>query len=147
MEQETGWYSRNRTTKEKSSSFIILEFKRMSDVTDQYIVRVRQVAEEKYVSLRTALSETLHLHGWGVKQVGFIAAARLLKEEDLRKNLQIFKVPQAGINLILSKLVMEIYNEYSSILRDMYNVRFNGSTTDQVIPTQVKSDTQETPPP
>jgi len=33
-------------------SFVILEFKRMSDVTYEYIERVRQTAEAQYVSLR-----------------------------------------------------------------------------------------------
>ena len=36
-----------RPTQTKSGSFIILEFKSMSDVTKQYIVRARQTAEEQ----------------------------------------------------------------------------------------------------
>jgi len=77
-----------RPTETKSGSFIILEFKRMSDVTDQYILRARQAVEEQYSSLRTALSTTLQHQGWVVKQVSFIAGARSLNEEDLRKNLR-----------------------------------------------------------
>ncbi len=83
MEQEAGRHipiTRKRPTKGKSGSFIILELKRMSDVTDQYIVRSRQSAEEQYASLRLALSKTLQLQGWSVKQVSFIAGARSLNE-------------------------------------------------------------------
>ncbi len=55
---------------------------------------------------------------WVVQQVSFIAGAHSLNEEDLRKNLQVFKVPQAGIVTIRSKLAMKIYDEYANILRD-----------------------------
>lgn len=95
----------------------------MSDVTDEYIVRARHAAEEQYASLRSALSKTLQSQGWVVQQVSFIARARSLNEEDLRKNLQVFKVPQAGIDTIRSKLGMKIYDEYAYIVRGMYSVR------------------------
>jgi hypothetical protein len=47
----------------------------------------RQKAEEQYASIRSALSNRLrHQGGWLVKQVSFIAEARLLNEQDLRTN-------------------------------------------------------------
>ncbi len=35
------------------------EFKRMSDVTNRYVVRAKCVAEEQYTSFRSALSKTM----------------------------------------------------------------------------------------
>jgi hypothetical protein len=58
----------------------------MSDVTDQYLLRPRQVAEGQYDSLRIAPSNTLQRQGWVVKQISFIAGARSLNEQDLRDN-------------------------------------------------------------
>ena len=46
-------------TETKKGSFVILELKRVSDATDQYVERAKQKAESQYVSLRTDLSETL----------------------------------------------------------------------------------------
>ena len=57
-------------TKEAAGELVILEFKRMSCVTDQ---------------------------GWIVSQRSFIAGARSLNEKDLHDNLAYFKVPQVGI--------------------------------------------------
>jgi hypothetical protein len=56
------------------------------------------------------------------------AWARPLKEKDLHDNLDIayFKVPQAGIESIRSKLVFKIFDEYENILKGMYSTRFNG---------------------
>jgi hypothetical protein len=62
---------RKRPTKTKSGVFCILEFKKMSDVADQYIGGARQAAEDQYASyasLRTALSNTLRHQGWVFKQ-------------------------------------------------------------------------------
>jgi hypothetical protein len=95
------------STETKSAEFCILEFKRMSDVTDQYVVRAKQVAESQYASIISALSNTMrHQGGWLVKQVSFIAGARSLNEQDLLTNLEFFKVPQlaAGIETIRLKL-------------------------------------------
>ena len=39
------------TTKTKTGTVCILEFKRMSDVTDQYLIRVRSRVEDQYESL------------------------------------------------------------------------------------------------
>ena len=83
-----------------------------------------------------ALSNTLRLQGgWLVKQVSFIAGARSLNEQDLRKNLEFFKVPQAGIKAIRSKIAMEIlkFDEYTNILKGMYSTRFNGSPPTQTL--------------
>ncbi len=43
--------------------FCILEFKRMSDITDQYLIRVRSRAENQYESLRRSLEETIRRQG------------------------------------------------------------------------------------
>ena len=50
-------------TETKAGIFCILEFKRMSDVTDQYLTRVRSRAENQYASLRRTLGETLQRQG------------------------------------------------------------------------------------
>jgi hypothetical protein len=83
-------------TKSKSGVFSILKFKRMPDVTDQYLLRARQVAEDQYDSIRIALRNTLQRQGWTVKQISFIAGARSLKEQGLQDNLKFFKVPEAS---------------------------------------------------
>jgi hypothetical protein len=56
------------------------------------------------------VSLTWQLQGWEVLQVTFIAGARSLNEEKLRETLQVFKVPQAGIDIetIRSRLAMNI---------------------------------------
>jgi hypothetical protein len=42
-------------TKSKTGVIYLLEFKRMSDVTNQYIVRVKRLAEAQYTSLRSVV--------------------------------------------------------------------------------------------
>ena len=69
---------------------------------------------------------TLQHQGWKVEQISFIAGSRSLNEQDLRKNLKFFQVPEASIEAIGSKLVMKIFDEYVNILRCMYIIRFNG---------------------
>ena len=59
------------STKTKSGILCILEFKRMSDVTDQYLIRVHSRAENQYVSLKRALGVTLHHQGSQVEQISF----------------------------------------------------------------------------
>jgi hypothetical protein len=59
----------------------------MSDVTDQYVARSKRVAEDQYVSIRSAPSNTLRQQEWLVDQVSFIAGARSLNEQDLHQNL------------------------------------------------------------
>jgi hypothetical protein len=46
--------------------------------------------------------------------------------KDLQDNLAYFKVPQAGIESITSKLAFNIFDEYANILKGMYSTRFNG---------------------
>ncbi len=115
-------------TKTKAGVICLLEFKRMSvsDVTNQYIVRAKRIAEAQYTSLRSALARTMQHQGWRVEQVSFIAGARSLNEEELKKNLAYVKVPSASVEPIRTKLAMKIFDEYANILKDMYSIRFNG---------------------
>jgi hypothetical protein len=98
----------------------------MSDVTSHYIVRAKRLAEAQYASLRSALSITMQRQGWKVDQVSFIAGARSLNEEELKKNLAYFEVPSASVEPIRAKLAMKILDEYANILKGMYSIRFNG---------------------
>ena len=75
--------------------------------TDQYITLSKRVAEDQYASIRSALDKTLRPQGWLVRQVSLIAGARSLNEQDLRQNLELFKIPQASIETIRSKLAMK----------------------------------------
>jgi hypothetical protein len=68
----------------------------------------------------------MHRQGWKVEQVSFIAGARSLNEEELKKNLAYFEVPSVSVEPIHVKLVMTIFDEYANILRGMYSIRFNG---------------------
>jgi hypothetical protein len=115
-------------TKTKSGVICLLEFKRMSDVTNHYtmIVRVKRVPEAQYVSLGSALPITMQCQGWKVEQVSFIAGARSLNEEELKRNLTYFEVPPTSIEPIREKLPMKIFDEYVNILKGMYSIRFNG---------------------
>ena len=79
-------------TKPKAGLFCILEYKRMSDVTDNYFLRAKLRAENQYESLRRALSRnTIQRQGWMVGQVSFIVGARFLNEQNLRKNLKFLR--------------------------------------------------------
>ena len=78
------------------------------------------------MSLRRVLGSTLYHQGCQVEQISFIGGSRSLNEQDLRKNLKFFQVPEASIEAIGSKLVMKIFDEYANILRCMYSTRFNG---------------------
>ena len=91
-------------TTEKAGKCVILEFKRMSCATDQYVKRAKNVAVAQYVSIKSALEQTFDRQGWVVSQRSFIAGARSLNEQDLHDNLAYFKVPQVGIESIRSKL-------------------------------------------
>ena len=46
-------------TKDKQGEFVILEFKRMSDVTENYLSWARDKTEGQYASLKSALERTL----------------------------------------------------------------------------------------
>ncbi len=117
-------------TTETAGELVILEFKRMSCVTDQYVNRARNVAEAQYVSIKSALERTLNPQGWTVSQRSFIAGARSLTEKDLHDNLAYLKVPQADFESIRSKLTFKILDEYANILKGMYSTRFNGRPKD-----------------
>ncbi len=98
----------------------------MTCVTDQYVKRAKHVAESQYTPLKSSLQKTLGLQGWTVNQKSFITGARSLNEQDLHDNLAYFKVPQADIDSIRSKLAFKIFDEYANILKGMYSTRFNG---------------------
>jgi hypothetical protein len=121
-----GFAIKNPTEETKGGELVILEFKRMSCVTDQYVKRAKHVAEAQYAPLKSAIRKTLGLQGWTVNQRRFIAGARSLNEQDLHDNLPYFKVLRAGIDSIRSKLVFKIFDEYANILRGIYSTRFNG---------------------
>ena len=116
-------------TETTAGIFCILDFKLMSDVTDQYLIRARSRTENQHESLRRALGATLQHQGWQVEQVSFIAGSRSLNEQDLRKNLKFFQVPEASIESIGSKLAMRIFDENANILKCMHSTRFNGGST------------------
>ncbi len=81
--------------------FCILEHKRMSDVCERYLNRVKNTAENQYASLRSAISTVIYRQDWKVEQVSFITGARSVDKQDLSKNLKFFKVPEASINSII----------------------------------------------
>ena len=59
--------------------------------------------------MKSALDKTLHPEGGLVSQVSFIAGARSLNKQDLHKNLEFFKIPQASIETIRSKLALKVF--------------------------------------
>ena len=93
-------------------------------------VHFKRIGEEQYASIKSALDKTLRSEGWQVKHASFIAGARSLNEPDLCKNLEFFKIPQASIESIRSKLAWKIFDEYTNILKGMYSIRFNGRPAD-----------------
>jgi hypothetical protein len=115
-----------KPTETKGGELVILEFKRMSCVTNQYVKRAKHVAETQYATMKSALQRTIGLQGWTAKQKSFISGARFLNEKDLHDNLAYFKVPEVGIDSIRSKLTFKIFDEYANILKGMYSTRFNG---------------------
>jgi hypothetical protein len=96
-------------TPETVGGFIILEFKRMSCVTDQYATRAKNVAVSQYASIKSVLERTFDPQGWSVSQRNFIAGARSLNEQDLHENLAYFKVPQEDIESSRSKIALGIF--------------------------------------
>jgi len=79
-----------------------------------------------------------------VNLVSFITGARSLNEEDLRKNLQFFKVPQAVFETIRSKLAMTLYDEYAKVFKGMCSIRLNGGALNQDTSTQAQSSPHNT---
>ncbi len=133
-----------KTTETKVGEVVILEFKRMSCVTDQYVKRPKNVGQAQYVTIKSALQRTLGLQGWTVTQKSFITGARSLNEKDLHDNLTYFKVPQSGIDSIRSKLALKIFDEYANILKGMYSTRFNGRPKGRVTMTKGDHDQMDT---
>ena len=109
--------------------FCILEFKRMSDVCDRYLTRAKLTAEDQYVSLRSAISKVIQHQGWRVEQIIFVTGARSVNKQDLSRNLKFFKVPEASIQSIYSKLAMRVFDVYANILKCLYSTRFSGGST------------------
>jgi len=113
----------------KTVIFCILEYKCMSDFTDQYLRRSKSTDENQYVSLRSALSDVIHHQDWKVEQIRFVTGSRSVNEQDLRKSLKFFRVPEDSIKSIYSKLAKRVFDVYANILRCMYSTRFNVVTT------------------
>ena len=90
-------------TTTKVGVICLLEFKRMPDVTNRSIVRAKREADEQYESLRSALGKTMQRQGWIVEQVSFIAGVQPLYEEELKKNIEFFKVPKVHPLLTLAQ--------------------------------------------
>jgi hypothetical protein len=98
----------------------------MSDVTSHYVVRAKDVTVAQYESLRSALGKVMQHSGWVVHQHSFVVGARSLNEEELKANLEYFKVPSTSIDSLRTKLAMTLFDEYTNILKGMYSIRFNG---------------------
>jgi hypothetical protein len=121
-----------------AGTFCILDHKRMSDCCERYLVRAKSTAEN-HVSLRSAISTAIQRQGWKVEQTSFVTGARSVDKRDFSKNL--FRVPEASINSIYSKLAMRAFDVYANILKCMYSTRFSGGATRS----EASSDAQPTP--
>jgi hypothetical protein len=121
--------------------FCILEHKRMSDVCNRYLISAKSTAENQYASLRGAISTVIHHQVWKVEQISFITGARSMDKQELSKNLKFFRVPEASINSIYSKLAMRAFDVYVNVLNCMYITRFSGGVTRS----ETSSDSQPTP--
>ena len=88
-----GFAIKKPTEDTEGGELVILEFKRMSCVTDQYVKRAKRVGEAQYAPVKSALQKTLGFQRWTVNQISFIAGARSMNEKDLHDNLAYFKVP------------------------------------------------------
>ena len=64
-----------------------------------------------------------------MEQISFVTGARSANKQDLSKNLKFFKVPEASIQSIYSKLAMRVFDVYANILKCMYSTRFIGAST------------------
>ena len=101
----------------------------MSDVCDQYVVRAKREAEDQYESLHSAISGAIQRVGWKVEQVSFITGEHSVNKKDFSKNMKFFKVPEASIQSVYSKLTMRVFDVYANILKCMYSTRFSGGST------------------
>jgi len=106
------------------------KIKRMSDVCDQYLTRAKRTDKNQYASLRSAISEVIQRQGRKVEQISFVTGARSVnKQGPQSQNLKFFKVPEASIQSIYSKLTMRVFDVYANILKCMYSTRFSGGST------------------
>ena len=83
-----------------------------------------------------------------VEQVSFVTGAWSLNEEELKKNLEYFKVPSASIEPVRTKIVMKIFDEYANILKGICSIRLNGRSDHggaSARPTNGRSDHGDTP--
>jgi hypothetical protein len=74
----------------KTDVFCILEYKRMSDVGDRYLIRAKSTTENQYTSLRSVISDVIHHQGRRVQQISFFKGSHSVNKQDLRKNLKFF---------------------------------------------------------
>ena len=81
----------------------------MSDVCEQYLVRVKRTPENQYASLRSALSTVIQRQNWKVEQVSFITGARSVDKREFGKNMRFFRVPEVIIN---SRLTIKLFLGY-----------------------------------
>ena len=96
----------------------------MSDVTNQYLVWARLKTEDQYSSL-------------------FIHTS---VNEQLRKNLKFFQVPEARIESIYSMLTMRVFDVYANILKCMYSTLFNGGLASSGSSSETQSTSNAVPP-
>jgi hypothetical protein len=68
----TGWHSGPPTAGNKTGVFCILEYKRMSDVCDRYLIRAKSksTAENQYASLRSVISDAI-THSFTVTSLSY----------------------------------------------------------------------------
>ena len=126
-----------KPTATKQGKFYILEFKRMSYSTDQYLQRAVRTAENQYHSLYTALTRTIQRDSWEIKQVSFVAGTRSLNEDHLKANLDLFQIPgnarqslpEAIFDSLRTKLGERIFDECANTFNCMYSCRFSGGAT------------------
>ena len=67
-------------------------------------------------------------HVTKMEQISFITGSHSVNEQDLRKNLKFFQVPEASIESTYSKLTMIVLDVFANILKCMYSTRFNGGS-------------------
>ena len=63
----------------------------------------------------------------------FIGGSHSLNENRDLKSLEVFEVPEYGIDVIHSKLVMKIYDEYENTLTGMYRELYSTSVSVLVV--------------
>ena len=91
----------------KADVFCILEYKRMSDVYNRYLIRAKSTSENQYASLGSVISDVIHRQGWKVEQISFVTGSRSVNKQDLRKNLKFFQVPESSIQSIYIRCIRE----------------------------------------